>query len=33
MRITVFSARAYDRRFLDEANADGRHALSYVEAP
>jgi D-lactate dehydrogenase len=32
MRITVFSARAYDRRFLDEANADGRHALSYVEA-
>lgn len=31
MRITVYSTRSYDRRFLDEANADGRHALTYLE--
>lgn len=31
MKITVFSAKAYDRPFLDEA-ASGRHCLSYIEA-
>jgi D-lactate dehydrogenase len=32
MDITVFSAKPYDRRFLDAAIA-GRHDLNYVEAP
>ncbi|MTV26079.1 2-hydroxyacid dehydrogenase [Nitriliruptoraceae bacterium ZYF776] len=31
MRIAVFSAKAYDRRFLDEANGDGTHDLTYLE--
>lgn len=31
MDITVFSTRAYDRQFLDQANADGRHSLRYLE--
>lgn len=33
MKVTVFSAKAYDRQFLDAANADagGRHRLLYVE--
>jgi D-lactate dehydrogenase len=33
MRVAVFSTKPYDRRFLDEANADGAHALTFVEAP
>lgn len=32
MRITVFSTQAHDRQFLQQANADGRHALVFVEA-
>lgn len=34
MRVTVFSTKPYDRRFLDEANArtGGRHELRYIEA-
>ncbi len=32
MRVAVFSTRSYDRRFLDAANAGGRHALAYLEA-
>jgi D-lactate dehydrogenase len=32
MRITVYSTRAYDRQFLDAANARGAHQLSYLEA-
>jgi D-lactate dehydrogenase len=32
MRIVVYSARSYDRRFLEQANADGRHTLSFLEA-
>jgi D-lactate dehydrogenase len=31
MRIAVFSTRPYDRHFLDEANADGRHELVFLE--
>jgi D-lactate dehydrogenase len=31
VRIAVFSARGYDRRFLDEANADRGHELTYFE--
>lgn len=31
MDIVVFSTRAYDRRFLDQANADGRHGLRYLD--
>jgi D-lactate dehydrogenase len=27
----VCSAKPYDRQFLDEANADGRHVLTYLE--
>jgi D-lactate dehydrogenase len=27
----VYSAKPYDRQFLDEANADGRHVLTYLE--
>lgn len=32
MRICVYSTRSYDRRFLDEANARGDHALVYLDA-
>lgn len=32
MRIAVFSTRAYDRRFLDEANLDHGHDLHYFDA-
>ncbi len=31
MRIAVFSTQSYDRRFLDEANQEGRHQLVYLE--
>lgn len=32
MRIAVFSTRAYDRRFLDEANVEHGHDLHYFDA-
>lgn len=32
MRVAVFSAKAYDRRFLDAANAVFGHELDYLEA-
>lgn len=32
MRIAVYSARSYDRQFLTQANADGRHALTFLDA-
>ncbi|RDI61272.1 2-hydroxyacid dehydrogenase [Microvirga subterranea] len=32
MRVTVFSTKPYDRRFLDAANAGLRHHLIYLEA-
>ena len=32
MRVAVFSAKAYDRRFLDAANAAFGHELDYFEA-
>lgn len=32
MRIAVFSTRAYDRRFLDEANLEHGHDLRYLDA-
>jgi D-lactate dehydrogenase len=32
VRIAVFSARGYDRRFLDEANAAHGHELTYFDA-
>lgn len=32
MRVAVFSTKAYDRRFLDRANAAGDHAIDYFEA-
>jgi D-lactate dehydrogenase len=31
MKTAVFSTRTYDRRFLDAANAEGRHTLHYLE--
>ncbi|RMG58410.1 MAG: 2-hydroxyacid dehydrogenase [Bacteroidetes bacterium] len=31
MRIAVFSTQSYDRTFLDEANADSRHELVYLQ--
>jgi D-lactate dehydrogenase len=31
MRIAIFSTRAYDRRFLEQANAAGRHELVFLE--
>jgi D-lactate dehydrogenase len=31
MRIAVFSAKSYDRRFLEAANADARHELVFFE--
>ena len=32
MHVVVFSAKAYDRRFLDRANRDAGHKLTYVDA-
>jgi len=32
MRVTMFSARAYDREYFSAANADAGHELSYLEA-
>jgi D-lactate dehydrogenase len=32
MQLAVFSAKPYDRRFLDAANARGAHSLRYLEA-
>ncbi len=32
MRVAVFSTKAYDRRFLDEANRDFSHGIDYFEA-
>jgi D-lactate dehydrogenase len=32
MRVAVFSTRPYDRRFLERANAAGRHRLDFHEA-
>lgn len=32
MRVAVFSAKAYDRRFLDAANATYGHAIDYFDA-
>jgi len=32
MRIAVFSAKPYDRAFLEGANQDGRHSLDFIEA-
>jgi D-lactate dehydrogenase len=32
VRIAVFSARSYDRRFLDEANEEHGHELTYFDA-
>lgn len=32
MRVAVFSAKAYDRRFLEAANATFGHAIDYFEA-
>lgn len=31
MRVAVFSTKPYDRRFLEAANADGRHELVFFE--
>ena len=31
MRIAVFATKAYERRFLDQANQDARHDLTYLE--
>lgn len=31
MKVAVFSARAYDRQFLDDANSSGRHHLEYFD--
>jgi D-lactate dehydrogenase len=33
MRIAVFSAKSYDREFLDRFNSEARHELVYFEAP
>ena len=33
MRVAVFSTKPYDRRFLEAANVEGRHDLTFVEAP
>lgn len=32
MRVAVFSTQSYDRQFLDQANAAGRHELVYIES-
>ena len=31
MKVTVFSTKSYDRRFLDAANVEGVHQLSYLD--
>ncbi|NLT02234.1 MAG: 2-hydroxyacid dehydrogenase, partial [Bacteroidales bacterium] len=31
MKVAVFSTKAYDREFLDVANAAGHHQLFYFE--
>ena len=33
MRVAVFSSKAYDRLFLDQANEASRHELVYFEPP
>ena len=33
MRVAVFSSKAYDRLFLDQANEAPRHELVYFEPP
>lgn len=33
MRTAVFSSKPYDRRFLQQANADDRHDLTFFDAP
>jgi D-lactate dehydrogenase len=33
MRVAVFSAKAYDRIYLDAANKSAKHDLCYLEAP
>jgi D-lactate dehydrogenase len=32
MRVTVFSTKPYDRRFLEAANQGGRHAFTFLDA-
>lgn len=32
MRVAVYSSKSYDRDYLDRANADGRHAFTYLES-
>jgi D-lactate dehydrogenase len=31
MKVSVFSTKSYDRRFLDEANVEGKHQLHYLD--
>jgi D-lactate dehydrogenase len=31
MKVSVFSTKSYDRRFLDEANVEGKHHLHYLD--
>lgn len=33
MKVAVFSAKPYDRQFLDAANVAGRHELRYLDCP
>ncbi|TCG03969.1 hydroxyacid dehydrogenase [Paraburkholderia steynii] len=33
MEIAIFSSTPYERRYLDEANANGRHRLDFFEVP
>jgi D-isomer specific 2-hydroxyacid dehydrogenase, NAD binding domain len=33
VRVDLFSAKPYDRRFFDQANAGGRHVLEYPYSP
>lgn len=32
MHLAVYSTRRYDRRFIEQANADGRHRIEFLEA-
>jgi D-lactate dehydrogenase len=32
MRVAVFSTKPYDRRYLDKANLDSAHAITYLDA-